>query len=77
MTVEPAYGRLEDRFRTTGELSYGRERVKGLGRNISYLTFLLTFMVRPIGKKSSVIWEKEKEKKKKKKKKVSKLISLA
>ena len=36
MTVEPAYGREGDRFRTTGELSYERERVN----NIMYLTFL-------------------------------------
>ena len=28
MTVEPAYGREGDRFRTTGEPSYGRERVE-------------------------------------------------
>ena len=35
MTLEPAYGREGDRFRTTGEPSYGCERVKDLGVKLS------------------------------------------
>ena len=38
MTVEPAYGREGDRFRTTGEPSYGCERVKKIGLDVNNLS---------------------------------------